>query len=598
MAERDRMQWGGRAIVAACGVVWAVGAACGGSGGGATTVSSPAVFPQGHLPAVIAVAGDSGDVAFRSEGDLYAVAGGADVMAVSRSDGSVAVFSADVGGAGSELVSIAVGSGGILFVGDADGIVYRIDAAGMASELIDTGSGPITGLAFAPSGFGDLEGSLMAAAGAAGLRRITTGATPTVEDFEPLGSYVDLVFSGQTLFALDRDAGEIFRVAASGTPTSIQAGFDTPVGLGLDPTRERLLVADAGDATLYAVPLAGGSREALAPYVYGVDPPSGIAYDGAGTLAWVASGSVVLHGSALPRVDTENPNFGARIGGTSGFGDLEFARNGSFLLVVNDPDHPDVAGDSVGNFLLEISRDHASLAILSQDVGATGELLLSLAYDPSTLTIYVGTDAGNVFRRTPDGTLQLLVAASPDALLGLEIAPAGFGAFAGHLVATTDAGGVIAIDPEAPVPVDVVPAPILTTNGLPAPLSDLVFSLDAMLYVVDHGTPPPDPGVPRVLIVEPDGSVAVLAASLVQLSQADGIEIDEGGERLFVVTSDEVNGDQLVEVSRIDGSVTPLVDLVDLDSGFFPTGVVYDRLGTAVVRQQDDFTALGAFDVF
>jgi hypothetical protein len=464
--------------------------------------------------------------------------------------------------------------------------------------LLDTDTGPITGLAVAPGGFGDSGGSLFAAAGGAGLRRITTGETPEVSDFEPTRSYVDLVFSGTTLFALDADAGELVTVDGAGTPTFFQGGFDAPVGLGLDSGRQELLVADAGDRMLYAVPVAGGTPQPRAPYVYDTTPPSGIAYDDIGALAWVTSGSAVIRGSAVPRIDVDNTSFGSIIGtARAGFGDLELARDGSFLLVANDPDDdPASETDSVGNFLISVARDHSVASVLASAIGDPGELLLSLAYDPFTDTSYIGTADGNVYRRASDGKVDLLVAASSDAVLGLEIAPAGFGAFGGHLVATTEGGDVFAIDPAAPVRVDIV-SEIPTTSGMPAPLSDLVFALDGTLYVLDNASTT-DPGDPRVLIVAPDGNVDDLGANPGQLGQADGIEIDEGGERLLVVVSDDEGGDQLVAVSlepALPGEVTPLADLSNVDDGYFPTGVVYDRLGTAVVREGDAFTRLGAY---
>jgi hypothetical protein len=79
------------------------------------------------------------------------------------------------------------------------------------------------------------------------------------------------------------------------------------------------------------------------------------------------------------------------------------------------------------------------------------------------------------------------------------------------------------------------------------------------------------------------------------LGRPDGIEIDEGGNRLLV-TSQTTGGDQLLAVDLDTGGVTPLRD-ISIDDGFLPTGVVYDRLGTAVVRERDDKTSLCARSV-
>jgi hypothetical protein len=37
---------------------------------------------------------------------------------------------------------------------------------------------------------------------------------------------------------------------------------------------------------------------------------------------------------------------------------------------------------------------------------------------------------------------------------------------------------------------------------------------------------------------------------------------------------------------------------IDIDTGFNPTGIVYDRLGTAIVRSGDSSTSLDAVSVF
>ena len=104
------------------------------------------------------------------------------------------------------LRSVVVASDGTVFVGDDLGQIWRIPAnGGSATLLVDTTTGePITGLAVAPSGFGDFGGSLIAAAGTAGIVQVSTGSPPVSTPFVANGDrYVDVAFSGTTLFALD-----------------------------------------------------------------------------------------------------------------------------------------------------------------------------------------------------------------------------------------------------------------------------------------------------------------------------------------------------------------------------------------------------------
>jgi hypothetical protein len=576
-----------------CVLVGAVGSACGSGGGGAGNngggdLAGGSAFPQGFLPVRLeAVAGGRGDVAFRANGDLYAVDGSADVTAVSRSNGAVTTFADDVDGGNAVLRSIVVGADGRVFAGDDVGNIWVLPASGgSATLLVDTATGAaITGLAVAPNGFGDLGGSLIAAAGAAGIVRVSTGPTPTATPLVGSGdAYVDVAFSGTILFTLDATSGEIYTVGASGSVADHQDGFANPVGMAVDDGRAEILVADAGVDILRAVPVAGGVAPVdRAPYDFDALAPSGIAYDGYGAIAFVTLGSVVVRGSAVPRIDAASANFGPSLDGpTVGYGDLELDRDGALVLVAND------TVDPMGNFLFRVTRDGATASLLNSNIGAAGEQLLSLAIDPVAQAIYIGTDQGNIYRRSSDGTVSMFVSASADAVLGLELAPAiGFGSFGGHLIATTSAGELLAIDPLSPNPVaEITPSGPLTT------LIDLVFASDGTLYVVEDGPST----APRLLMIAPDGTVTPLATGSGKLGQPDGIEIDEGGDRLLV-TSVFGGGDRLLEVALANSQVNKIAD-IDIDFGFFPTGIVYDRLGTVIVRSGDTFTSLDAVSVF
>lgn len=594
------MRWGPKAITALLALACAGGAACG-SGGGhdTTTIITRTSFPQGFLPVLLAGSGGSGDVVIRDEGDLYAVAGTSDVISVARADGTVATFANDVGGASTILLSIALGSDGRLFAGDDAGRIWVISANGSsAALLVDTGSEPITGLALAPDGFGDLGGSLLAAAGTAGILRITTGDTPAFTALaNPGDRYVDLAFSGGTLFAIDATNAEIDTVGADGTAASFQSGFDTPVGMAVDSTASEIYVADAGDDVLYTVPVSGGAPTARAAYPFDSAAPSGLAYDGLAALAFVTADPPAIRGSNLPRIDPANPNFGLLFSGTTvGYGDLELDRTGAFVLAANDPDDPP-AGDSINNFLFSVSRDAATVTALASGVGSPLEELLGVAVDPKQQVIYFSTRRGNVYRRASDGTgtdAPFVSVTNGVPVMGLELAPPGFAGFGGWLFATTGidtvdgTGEMFAIDPESPNP------PVQITLSQPVShLSDLVFSTDGVLYLVDNNTS--TSRILRVAVTGTTGTVTVLAGPSVQLGLADGIEIDEGGDRLLVA-SETAGGGQLLAVDRDSGAVTALAN-ISIDDGFFPTGVVYDRLGTAVVRERNDATSLRAHSV-
>jgi sugar lactone lactonase YvrE len=573
-------------ILGICVLAAAAGLACsggGGGGGGGGGASSAACggFAQGFLPVRLTGSG-SGDVAFRpGGGDLYVVDGSANVTAVACDDGKVTVF-AQVDNGNAVLRSIAIASDGRVYVGDDGGKIWATGTSGSKfSERIDTGSAPITGLALAPEGFGSFGGSLIAAAGSAGIFRITTDDAPVAATLiNPAEAYADVAFSGTTLFALDATNGEVDVVSASGTRATLAGtagGFSAPVGLAVDDGQGEILVADAGTDVLAALPVAGAAPTDRAPYDFDTSAPSGIAYDGVGTIAFVTRGSVVVRGAAVPKID---PTFAVALAGpTVGWGDLEFDRSGAFVLVANDVDPPTL------NYLFHVTRDGVA-STLSSGIGDPDEQLVSVAVDPVTEAIDIGTNQGNIYRRKADGTVSRLVSASANPVLGLELAPAGFGSFGGQLVATTSAGEVLVIDPKSPTPVGSI-----TPSQTLAALTDLVFASDGTLYAIENNG-----SVPRLLSIAANGAVTVFSTSPGQLGRPDGIEIDEGGDRLLV-TSAFSNTNKLLAVALADAKITQLAT-INIDDGFFPGGIVYDRLGTVIFREGDTATSLAAVSVF
>jgi sugar lactone lactonase YvrE len=629
----------GRAIgfTALLALACALAAACGGGGGhDTTTVITRFSFPQGFLPVLLegtnlsepcqsSTVRTAGDVVVRGEGDLFAVAQSSDVFAVSRTDGSCRVFAH---ASGATLLSIVSGTGNDarLFAGDDAGRIWAIAADGSTATVYqDTGSGqPITGLVFAPSEFGGLGGSLLAAAGTAGVLRITISDTPAVTTLaaipsgSPGGRFVDLAFSPSNallaILAVDTPSphGEIDTVSDTGTVTTFQSGFVTPVGMAVDSLDSEIYVADAGDDILKTVPVAGGAPTRRARYDFDPSAPvDGITFDGIATLAWISTGPLAIRGSTLPRINPASTSFGLPFSGPkAGYGDLELDRGGAFVLVANDEDDPASSTDTVNNYLFSVTRDATEVGTLKAGIGTPPEQLFAVAIDPVSETIYfsgfsvnAAVQIGNIYKRDKDGTVSLLIGLTPGVrVLGLEIAPPGFGSFGHDLVATTADGRIFAIDPMSPS----TPVPITLSPPLPAAshLVDLVFASTGELYAVENNET-----TSRILRISSTGTVTNLSAPTSALGLADGIEIDEGARRLLV-TSQTAAGFQLLQVSPLTASpvspatVTALAGPTNFrfSAGFFPTGVVYDRLGTVVYRSIDSVlgdtvTELGAVSV-
>ncbi len=575
------------AALACAALAAAAGGCSGSSGGGGFSFAPP--FPQAWLPVLLSASGGPGDAEFEASGDLVAVAGTAIVTRVARDDGSVSNAAVDVGGAGTVLRSVAAAADGTLYAGDALGRIWAVDEMGSSSLLVDTGTGqPVTGITIAPLGFGDFAGDLIAAVGSAGIARVDLDAEPaTSASLTTAAAYRDVAFSGTTLYAVNGTSARVDTVAADGTATSFATGYVDPVGLGIDPLNEEIVVADAGGDVLRSVPLAGGAPTAVAPYDFSPTPPSGITFDGNGAIAFVTAGPVVLRGASVPPLAPSA--FGFTIEGTTvGYGDMEFDRVGDLILVGNDEDDPLLDDDSTGNFVGVVSRGGA-LSVRVEGIGAPGEDLLGLAFEPLSEDVYVGTRFGNVFRIDPSNAVTLLVAISPASpVLGLELAPPTFPTFGGQLVATTADGRVLAIDPASPTPVPLTPAPIQTATTPPEParLSDLVFSSDGTLWVLDNGFTVADPELlaARILEVTAAGAVVDLGASQAALGRPDGLDLDEGGNRLIVASDFDSGADRLLAVSLSGAPTVTALQNILVDDGFFPTGVVYDRLGRAAVH--------------
>jgi hypothetical protein len=572
----------------------AAAVACGGGGHhNNPTVVTQTSFPQGFLPALMGTG--RGDVALRLDGPLFAVQGSDDVIVVSNVDGSVATHDVD-DTQNPALISITAGFGadGRWFAGDTVGRIWEIAPDGLsATVFVNTNTGqPIKGLAFSPSGFGP-GGELYAAVGTGSTPGIyKVSGTPSQAGLFLAGNYVDLAFSPTTLMAIDATDAQVDAINADASISSSRGGFVTPVGIAVDSAASEIYVADAGAGLLYTMPVASGAPTARAPYHFDAAGPSGISCDGVAAIAFVTTDPPAIRGANLPRIDPAGTNFtGVFVGPTVGYGDLEFDKFGGFTFVANDDDSG-VAGDTTNNFIFTAERDLSSASALNTGIGdaSHGEQLLALAIDPKTQAFYIGTSFGNLFRRAAaDGSITQLIDA-PDgspAILGLELAPASFCAPDPDpcLVATTENGKVIVIDLGSPNLTDV----IRTEPG--ARLSDLVFASDGTLYVVDDDDDEIPPTRSRILELDQDGS---LIDQVAVDGRVDGIEIDEGGDRLLATAQPAAGSDQLLEITlpiSPSSDVTP-IGTIDIDDGYFPTGIVYDRLGVSVSRKGNNFTGL------
>ena len=231
-------------------------------------------------------------------------------------------------------------------------------------------------------------------------------------------------------------------------------------------------------------------------------------------------------------------------GTIAGWGNAAFDSNGDLKVV---------GGSSAD--ITTVARSDGSLTALTV-AGQVGDLLSIV--DPGAGVLYVGTTGtSNIYSVDPTtGVATLLINVGGSDVTGLVVAPAGYGAFGGQLIVSTQNGSIIAVDQTTPAfSVIVAPAGAL--------YSDLEFAADGTLYAVDNNSG-------DIVTVSDTGVLAVLAT----IATADGIAIDSAGGRLFVAA--EAPGVGEVFSVTIPGGVVASLGTFDFDSGWFPSGLAFD----------------------
>jgi hypothetical protein len=241
---------------------------------------------------------------------------------------------------------------------------------------------------------------------------------------------------------------------------------------------------------------------------------------------------------------------------TNGFGDLALDNNGDLL----------VAGSSPTRSLVRVSRVNGAQTTVATNVG-TGTLL-GVAYRAANDMIYASTDS-QILAVTQAGVVTQLATGS--SLNAIAIAPPSFGSFGGFIIAVTQAGLVLAVNPAN--------GAVTTITAAAMPASDLAFAPDGTLYVC---------GGTSVRTVTAAGVVATFAGGF---SSADGITITPDGARMFIADSDI---DTIRQVT-IPGAVVTTFGTADIDSGFFVGGILAVPGNTLIVMTGESNMTLRAF---
>jgi len=213
--------------------------------------------------------------------------------------------------------------------------------------------------------------------------------------------------------------------------------------------------------------------------------------------------------------------------------------------------------------LFTVLRSSGVLRIVAANIGI-GEggpfPLMSSVYDPTTGLIYVGTTQAptRIYAVDPaDGSHSLLIdLGSVGTANDLLIAPAGFGAYGGHLIICTySPGALYAVD---------LSNPVSSTQITTGQFNSGVFGSDGTLYCTTASGS-------NISTVSATGTVA--SFTTMPVSGLDGITFDSSGGRLFVASSDV---DSVYAVS-VPGGTPSRYTAANFDAGWWPSGLIYDN---------------------
>ncbi len=226
---------------------------------------------------------------------------------------------------------------------------------------------------------------------------------------------------------------------------------------------------------------------------------------------------------------------------------------------------PDGNAYVVGGLRLDAFRVTPAGVVTTLIVGATN---YPLGVGIVGNTLYIGQSSGridilDISLPAPTGSVFTTV---PGVLGGngnadFAVAPPGFGAFGGQLIACN--GGVYAIHPVTGVKTDIV-----VTGGGPK-YSALDFGPDGTLYVADYNGA-------QILTVTSAGVVTPFAS--LPGADPDGLAVHQGTGDIYVANS---NGNTIIKVTS-GGVVTTFATEAYFDGGYYPSGLAFNGDNTVL----------------
>ena len=284
--------------------------------------------------------------------------------------------------------------------------------------------------------------------------------------------------------------------------------------------------------------------------------------------------TLLLSANSIQASTINEPGFSEALlanipGATSSFGSMSVAQDASGDIYV------------VGFYSSEVYKVTQG-GVVSQ-FGTTGEGGGALGVGIIGNTLYVGFDTGTIrtmdlTQPSPVGVVLASIGNGNDAM-GMAVAPAGFGAYAGQLVVGSY-DGISIVNPST----GAVSVLLSTVDN---PHSDVAFTSAGELLATDYDNN-------RIVRVSDAGTESVFSAGL---DGPDGIAIHPGTGEVYVAAS---GSDTIVKLAPDGLSSSVFATGADFDSGWFVSPIRFSAEGTSlyygVGESQADIYVITGFD--
>lgn len=195
----------------------------------------------------------------------------------------------------------------------------------------------------------------------------------------------------------------------------------------------------------------------------------------------------------------------------------------------------------------------------------------AITFNKNNGLLYAGVNT-QLYSLTTSGMSVTMVGPAIGGILqGLQVAPAGWGAYGGHLIVGRNGGQIYAVDPSNPVPT------LLGTTT--ANVSDLFFD-GQTLYVAAYEQS-------RVLTMTPSGTFSTFVTTP---CSPDGLAIRQG---MFVFFS--CGGANQIHKATIPGGVISMVTTASLNASWAPSAMLFDGLDNLIVLTEGSPPQLTAY---